>query len=476
MIDSAPKSVLDYGAVGDGVTNDTVAIQTAITDLAINGGYLVFPYGTYLITSQIILPFGNNPIDKMFVIDFCDSLVKSNVATPTGATFTGFVSGYLDGTTAVASVTGTEAHVAANAVFMNLNLSGFGTAIRLHNFNYGCAFQNINTFNCFNGIELSRCFYLIVNGFALRGMGSGVGGVGFKTTAFSNIMPMTGIKALNFETGMQLGGFDGGKMTDCGAEGCEVGVELITESSTLYLDTLYLEGNTVANLKISATIRRCVVTNCWFVGDTDKNIISTLDASSYASFTFIGTNFNGGVTNSPPILNVFGDVLGVDNSPIAITDLSGIPNVRIVNAKYEIDTAVSGFNGTVRSLDSRQTNGLIETAYGGKFRDGVSSSNRSPYQTVVNNSGSLEFTTQFKTDGFTVLLWRVEIVHFGNTWSRTYTVFFDNEAGVWRLYKPDAAGLTVDTTVTCTDNGGFLRLKAPTFTTPSLEYSFVRTM
>ena len=54
-------SVKDFGAVGDGVTNDTAAIQAAITYAAstINGaiGMEVFlPTGTYLISSKIALP------------------------------------------------------------------------------------------------------------------------------------------------------------------------------------------------------------------------------------------------------------------------------------------------------------------------------------------------------------------------------------------------------------------------------------
>ena len=48
--EGAVLSVLDFGAVGDGVTDDTVAIHTAINCLP-RGGRLVFPEGTYLTAS-----------------------------------------------------------------------------------------------------------------------------------------------------------------------------------------------------------------------------------------------------------------------------------------------------------------------------------------------------------------------------------------------------------------------------------------
>jgi len=47
MINGAPINVLDYGAVGDGVTNDTAAIQAAID----SGNSILFPNKTYLVTS-----------------------------------------------------------------------------------------------------------------------------------------------------------------------------------------------------------------------------------------------------------------------------------------------------------------------------------------------------------------------------------------------------------------------------------------
>lgn len=43
-------SVLDYGAIGDGVTNDTTAIQNCINDCFSTGKNMLVPSGTYLVT------------------------------------------------------------------------------------------------------------------------------------------------------------------------------------------------------------------------------------------------------------------------------------------------------------------------------------------------------------------------------------------------------------------------------------------
>jgi len=53
MIVGAYTNVKDFGATGDGTTNDTSAIQAAIDSLSATGGVLYFPFGTYKIARTV---------------------------------------------------------------------------------------------------------------------------------------------------------------------------------------------------------------------------------------------------------------------------------------------------------------------------------------------------------------------------------------------------------------------------------------
>lgn len=58
LINGAPINVLDYGAIGNGITDSTVAIQAAIDAAAVNNQLLYFPTGTYLVTDTLTIYSG----------------------------------------------------------------------------------------------------------------------------------------------------------------------------------------------------------------------------------------------------------------------------------------------------------------------------------------------------------------------------------------------------------------------------------
>ena len=54
LISGNVANVVAFGAKGDGVTSDSIAIQTALDSLKTSGGILYFPKGTYLITTSVV--------------------------------------------------------------------------------------------------------------------------------------------------------------------------------------------------------------------------------------------------------------------------------------------------------------------------------------------------------------------------------------------------------------------------------------
>jgi len=94
MITGAVANILDYGAVGDGVANDTVAIQAAITAIAAKTtkGAVYIPSGNYKITAVLTVPygvsiFGDGATASNLQCENCDGLQFTSFGYQIGSMF-----------------------------------------------------------------------------------------------------------------------------------------------------------------------------------------------------------------------------------------------------------------------------------------------------------------------------------------------------------------------------------------------------
>jgi len=108
MIRGAVFNVLDYGATGDGTTNDTAAIQAAITAAAVAGGAVYLPSNIYLMSTGVTIPSnvtlygdgGTSQLKRNTAVAAFDIITIQN-----GAAHIGLYNFYINGVTKLDNAT-----------------------------------------------------------------------------------------------------------------------------------------------------------------------------------------------------------------------------------------------------------------------------------------------------------------------------------------------------------------------------------
>ena len=148
MIAGAPANVSDYGAVGDGVADDTAAIQSALSS---GSKSIVFPAGTYLVNGALTCSTASVTITATeATIKLKNSATNKYILNVTGANST-VIGGTWDGNQSNGN-TGPD-------VFSNysVRIGGNGSTIRnAKSINqYGTGFKGIGNYLTFDGCSVS---------------------------------------------------------------------------------------------------------------------------------------------------------------------------------------------------------------------------------------------------------------------------------------------------------------------------------
>ena len=164
MIAGAPVNVLDFGAVGDGVTNDTVAIQAAI-DAAPQGGAVYIPNGTYVINDAIIVNkavtiYGDGP--GKWIDSLGGSVVRQTNKTKNAFTLQASTAQWAFGQYGLNNVNFRDLAITgpSSSIFC---VRGIGCDTTVNGGDYHirqCTFTNIEVRFCTTGIELVGICYL----------------------------------------------------------------------------------------------------------------------------------------------------------------------------------------------------------------------------------------------------------------------------------------------------------------------------
>ena len=273
-------SVKDFGAVADGSTSDTTAIQAAITSLSATGGTVFFPLGDYASTATITIPdeiilqgcgnqgtrilhsgagvclqFGNNPSAVKRGLGCRDMGILMSQKTATAISTKGIVGG----------------------VFENIYIEG---SIETGRTDVGVVIDSGNAstfFNTFKNIDINH----IQNGFKIvtTGSANGTDNTFINCSVFGD---RTTVGAAS--VGVSCGAFQGNGSVWLGGnlENCGTGFLALTGANNFAVMSCRFENNTIDSQKNSLSYP-------WqFINCTNLTTIVNNGGSGYDSDTYVG--------------------------------------------------------------------------------------------------------------------------------------------------------------------------------------------
>ena len=501
-------SVKDFGAVGDGTTDDTAAIQAAVDALsqAGVGGVVRLPAGTYKVTSSINITWPNGSdantpahitlqgdgADITYIYDFRPGTPTNGCITVNFSAVFGsrFFTCEMGGFTLVKKVSATTYNIATNTYII-----GTGTGLYMNSVPTLGSFNNIRIVGYNTSVQMIDCLGVTFNNLMMTTCDLGVvAGIVVNTEptvlTFNNCSA-SACKSVGF---LISGGgpvsFNQGLISDVGdmaggSQGVAAGIFYGTSAfitTELTVNGVYFERNRGnADIYINtpaATATRSVsnINNCFFARNNatlyTTNNVMVANASATATLTVntIGNGFKGYSPYAASASRRYIAKSGASSGTVTIFGLGNFYNDP-VEAPTDVTTITGGGGGSqdlqsVTALGATTTinstfNGANIGTYSGiqaltttNTAVGLGNSTNAVQLNGANWMGAGDFTNNLGASGFRwnnlylkgVLAWNGFSIPAP---TGTTTTFLRND-GTWQT--PSGSGLGTVTSV-ATGNG-----------------------
>lgn len=479
MIDGASLNVLDFGADPTGSNDSAAAIRLALDAVPLTGGAVFFPAGTYKVESVVYIPqrYSSNGYGITIYGDDAKIIgTGSNTIfeTGTGTMSTGGASNWTQPPESATSV-----HY--NSKILNLQFFNCGLALKLFNFIQNCAVRDCIFSNVYSAIYAKRCFYLdVTNCEAGANQSATSSNTLYKFESFNNSMTINGVAAnggaakavIGFEF---LDGTYGNSFVNNAAESCSTGVKLNGYIQGNAFTGWYIEGNGIGINFDNANIGSTIIDACWFYGNSSYAIYmpSTTTGSWYGVIgknnTFqtatdiVSIDSAASLGNAELIARAYTDVGTSSYDRTTLPTSWDLPESSLVQYQDIVYDGGTGYGQPFALMEPYAlASGVLPFKFAGDVRD--NHYDLIPFCKITNNTnpgpGTFVIDTKFNYDSTNGgYLFNFTIVDFVGTFVVSGIVY-----GGTLVHRFDALG----STVTASNNSGYLRLTIGNFTAGSI--------
>jgi len=392
---SGAVNVKWFGAVGDGVTDDTVVIQQALEDAISQDRNLDFNSDKcYKITATLLIP--QRPSSPKAYTSL--KINGNNCRITTTGNVTVFESAYDNaGTLTSSAYTADDTYMSFGITLENFDIVGDGTAtlpaIAVNSYHQGSKLLNINSkgYNYF--LYAQCCYYMRVD--SLLTAGNKVAGVArFFFNSNNNLMSFSNLVAVDANIGYKFSGLvDACNFNNNSIEGVDIGMEFTGEVRSMSIVNNYMENFSDVAINFDCPVHAALIDSNYINNTENAFVIDYLEGPNNKvtvgqSNSYVGVDDTNIIKGNKLIVG-YNDI-SINQEPDYITD----PNQMLVdNTKYSRGAVFKRsllINGTHRA---EKVNYLISGAFAGKYSRGFTGTNGFTF--VNTSSTSLQINTKF---------------------------------------------------------------------------------